>query len=214
MARPALALAAVLVFALAAFGARTAVQLRRHGDSGWRFGRAASAREVVAKVAFLLAIALLLAAPAAALVAGAADRPLGAAALTGEGTGAALALGAGLALVAGGAALTLVAQAQMGASWRIGVDADERTALVTHGLYRSMRNPIFTGMGAFTIGVALLVPNAVAIAGLVAGLVGLQMQVRGVEEPYLVATHGPAYRRWATTAGRFLPAVGRLRTPS
>lgn len=212
MARPTFALAAVLAFAVAAFGARTALQLRRHGDSGWRFGRASTPREAAARASFALSLVLLLAAPIAAVVAGAAHRPLGLAAVgSGDEAPATVALAAGAALVAAGAATTLVAQAQMGASWRIGVDAGERTALVTHGLYRLVRNPIFTGMGAFALGTALLVPNAPALAGLAAGLVGIELQVRGVEEPYLLATHGPAYRRWAATAGRFLPALGRLR---
>jgi protein-S-isoprenylcysteine O-methyltransferase Ste14 len=212
MTRSWLALAAVLAFAVAALGARTAVQLRRHGDSGWRFTRPATRREAVAQAAFALAVVALPVAPVSALVAGAPDRPLGVAALA-SGPAGGVAAVAGALLAAVGTAVTLVAQAQMGASWRIGVDAGERTALVTHGLYRVVRNPIFTGMGAFVAGVALLVPNAVAIAGLVAGAVGLELQVRGVEEPYLAATHGPAYRRWAATAGRFLPAVGRLRSP-
>jgi protein-S-isoprenylcysteine O-methyltransferase Ste14 len=211
MLRSACALAAVLAFAGAAFGARTAVQLRRHGDTGWRMERPATPAMAAAQAAFALGLALLAAAPVAALVAGAAHRPLGPAALTGDGAASALAATAGAALAVAGAATTLVAQAQMGASWRIGLDAGERTALVTHGLYRHVRNPIFTGMAAFALGTALLVPNAVALAALAAALAGVQLQVRGIEEPYLVATHGPAYRRWAATAGRFLPAVGRLR---
>ena len=53
----------------------------------------------------------------------------------------------------------------MGASWRIGVDPEERTDLVRHRLYRSVRNPIFTGMVLFAAGQALLVPDAMAVAG-------------------------------------------------
>jgi protein-S-isoprenylcysteine O-methyltransferase Ste14 len=33
--------------------------------------------------------------------------------------------------------------------------------------------------------------------------------VRQVEEPYLVRTHGEAYRSWAAGVGRFLPGIGR-----
>jgi protein-S-isoprenylcysteine O-methyltransferase Ste14 len=35
-----------------------------------------------------------------------------------------------------------------GASWRIGVDPDERTTLVTSGPFAIARNPIFTAMAA------------------------------------------------------------------
>jgi len=37
--------------------------------------------------------------------------------------------------------------------------------------------------------------------------------VRAVEEPYLLDTHGDAYRGYATRVGRFLPGVGRLPLP-
>ena len=39
---------------------------------------------------------------------------------------------------------------------------------------------------------------------------GLELQVRAVEEPYLLRTHGDAYRAYAARVGRFLPGVGRF----
>ncbi len=60
----------------------------------------------------------------------------------------------------------------------------------------------------------LMVGNLVAIAGLVALVAALQLQVRLVEEPYLHRTHNDDYDRYATSAGRFLPLLGRLRTPN
>jgi protein-S-isoprenylcysteine O-methyltransferase Ste14 len=50
----------------------------------------------------------------------------------------------GWILFAAGAALTVVAQRQMGASWRVGID-DRPTGLVREGAFRLVRNPIFTG---------------------------------------------------------------------
>jgi len=41
---------------------------------------------------------------------------------------------------------TVVAQAQMGNSWRIGIDTEHRTKLVQTGVFRLSRNPIFVGM--------------------------------------------------------------------
>lgn len=40
----------------------------------------------------------------------------------------------------------LAAQQAMGRSWRIGVDTDERTELVTEGVFGLVRNPVFTAM--------------------------------------------------------------------
>jgi protein-S-isoprenylcysteine O-methyltransferase Ste14 len=45
-----------------------------------------------------------------------------------------------------GLLVTLPAQRAIGESWRIGVDPDERTELVTAGLFGRLRTPIFTGM--------------------------------------------------------------------
>ena len=50
-----------------------------------------------------------------------------------------------------------------------------------------------------------------AASGFVAFLLALEIQVRLVEEPYLLAIHGEAYRAYAAVTGRFVPGVGRLR---
>ena len=108
----------------------------------------------------------------------------------------------------GGLLVTLAAQRAMGESWRIGVDPDERTELVTAGLFGRVRNPIFTGMLLFAAGSALAVPTPVTVLGLLAAAAGITAQVRLVEEPHLRRQHGPAYDAYARTAGRFLPRVG------
>ncbi|MDP1823856.1 MAG: isoprenylcysteine carboxylmethyltransferase family protein [Archangium sp.] len=115
---------------------------------------------------------------------------------------------AGLALLGAGMVLTVLAQSGMGTSWRIGVQETERTALVTTGLFAWVRNPIFTGMGAFLAGLALVWPNAASLIGFGAFVIGVQLQVRFVEEPWLIAQHGDAWRSWARRVGRFLPGVG------
>ena len=56
----------------------------------------------------------------------------------------------------------------------------------------------------------LLAPNLLAVVSFVALLIALEIQVRAVEEPYLLRTHGDAYRRYAAATGRFLPGIGRL----
>ena len=60
-------------------------------------------------------------------------------------------------------------------------------------------------------GLAALTPNLLALAGVAALLAALELQVRRVEEPYLLRTHGARYRRYAARTGRFLPGIGRLR---
>lgn len=116
----------------------------------------------------------------------------------------------GAALVLLGGAGTLFSQSVMGESWRVGVDEREITALVTTGPFRVARNPIFTAMVTASIGWALLVPSWPALLALAALVVAVQLQVRVVEEPYLIRTHGSRYLAYASRTGRFVPSLGRL----
>lgn len=185
-----------------AFGARTVIQPRRTGDHGFRGLSRSAPLEVVAGAGFVVALLVGLAAPVADL---AGLDPIGAV----DGAAAA-ALGTVLAAI--GIVLTLLAQLSMGESWRIGVDPGERTTLFHEGAFRIVRNPIFSAMLVTAVGLALMVPNVLAVVGLVSLVVALELQVRGVEEPYLRVVHGDAYRRYEATVGRFVPGLGRRRS--
>ncbi|QGV81984.1 methyltransferase family protein [Streptomyces ficellus] len=194
------ALTLYLAWAGTAFGVRAAVQRRRTGDAGFR---GASGRPGTASwwagVLFLTALLVGAAAPAAAL-AGLPGLP---------GTGDVTVRGAGLLLTVTGMAFTLAAQTNMGASWRVGVDAAERTTLVTGGLFAHVRNPVFTAMVCTAAGLALMVPNWIAALGLIALVTAVQVQVRVVEEPYLSAIHPDAYGAYTARTGRFVPGIGK-----
>jgi protein-S-isoprenylcysteine O-methyltransferase Ste14 len=118
--------------------------------------------------------------------------------------------GLGILLAVLGILLAFGAQLGLGASWRIGVDESERTTLVTTGPFRLVRNPIFVAVILTFVGMALIVPNLVAVAGVIVAAVGIEAQVRLVEEPYLCRAHGMAYTDYASRVGRFVPGVGRL----
>jgi protein-S-isoprenylcysteine O-methyltransferase Ste14 len=123
---------------------------------------------------------------------------------------------AGFVVGVAGIGLVLAAQAAMGTSWRIGVDEDERIELVTGGLFGRVRNPIFTGMVAVSVGVLLMVPTAVAAVATACLVAAVQIQVRVVEEPYLRRTHGRADEIYLAGSGRFLARpsrIGRTRPP-
>jgi len=66
-------------------------------------------------------------------------------------------------------------------------------------------------MITFGFGIALVTPNLVALAGFVLLVVTIELQVRVVEEPYLLTVHGDAYRDYVANVDRFLPAEGRAR---
>jgi protein-S-isoprenylcysteine O-methyltransferase Ste14 len=122
--------------------------------------------------------------------------------------------GPGLALSMAGLAALLWSQSSMGDSLRIGVDPAERTALVTAGPFRWVRNPIYSAMLVYAAGVALLVPNAASFVAFGVLALGLDLHVRLVEEPYLAATHGSSYASYAARVGRFVPGVGKFPPPT
>jgi protein-S-isoprenylcysteine O-methyltransferase Ste14 len=116
----------------------------------------------------------------------------------------------GIILAALGGLSVFGAQLGMGASWRIGVSEDQGTDLITGGWFRLCRNPIYTAMIVGWTGFALMVPTWLAFAAIVVIALALELQVRVVEEPYLLRTHGDEYRHYASGVGRFLPGIGRF----
>ncbi len=98
--------------------------------------------------------------------------------------------------------IIVVAQAQMGDSWRIGVDHDNETALVQAGLFRYSRNPIFGGIMLSVIGYFLVLPNALTLLIVALDLVLVEIQVR-LEEERLEAVHGDAYRAFCDCVPRW-----------
>jgi protein-S-isoprenylcysteine O-methyltransferase Ste14 len=109
----------------------------------------------------------------------------------------------GLVLLVVSLVWTLLAQKQMGDSWRIGIDQEKKTALVSHGVFRLSRNPIFLGMRLNLLGFFLVLPNAITLAVLVLGDVLIQIQVR-LEEEFLALTHSADYARYCQQTRRWL----------
>jgi protein-S-isoprenylcysteine O-methyltransferase Ste14 len=200
-----IALALFVVFAILGFGWRSWVQKRRTGSTGFKgiSGRPGSV-EWFAGVGFIASMATAFFAPVlqwAGIVS-----PLPALHATGIQV-------AGIVVAIIGIAATVYAQLDMGDSWRIGVDAGEVTTLVRTGVFGWVRNPIFTAMILFGVGIALVTPNFVAIVGFVLLVLTIEVQVRSVEEPYLRSSHGAAYSAYLATVGRFIPNVGRVHAP-
>jgi protein-S-isoprenylcysteine O-methyltransferase Ste14 len=199
---PGLALALLALYATLALGLRAVVQLQRTGSTGviGISGRPGSI-EWASGVLFELAIGVVVA--GAILDLSDVLDPISA-------LDESLVHGIGIVFAAAGLAATLGAQFAMGDSWRVGVDPGERTELVTDGPFSVVRNPIYAGVIPFFAGIALLVPNLIAIGGFALLVLGLELQTRLVEEPYLRQVHGSAYAEYAARVGRFFPGVGRL----
>jgi protein-S-isoprenylcysteine O-methyltransferase Ste14 len=192
------AIAGLALYAAVTVGWRMWLQHRRTGDAGFRavsgnaIDRASSLLITLAAVAITLAPVAMLSGKLHA-VSLMTQRPI---------------QFLGIALFVAAFVLTVRAQLDMGNAWRIGVDRSEDTSLVTTGTFQLVRNPIFSGVFLAFLGVALMVPNGLALAALVLLLVGLELHVRLVEEPYLQRVHGDRYRQYASRVGRFIPKIG------
>ena len=191
-----------LVFLIVAFGVRSLVHYRRTGDNGFRGLSCRNPAEWLTSALLVGGVVLAGVAPVAELLDFIAPSDLAATWWLRR---------AGVALGVTGIAITVISQYQMGNSWRIGVDTTETTRLMTNGLFGLVRNPIFTGVLVATVGLAMTVPNLISATAAVCVFLGLEMQARWIEEPYLTRVHGARYRAYARAVGRFLPGVGRIR---
>lgn len=198
-----MAVAAIVLYGISltiTFGIRVALQVRRTGSTGLHgLPPDAGPLEWIAGGLFIAGLAMGGAAPILALLGVVEPIP----ALNGT-VGHAI----GLVLAVAGIAVTFGAQLAMGDSWRVGVDPEERTELVTSGPFKLVRNPIYSAMLPTVFGLVLMVPSVVAIAAFITLLVALELQVRLVEEPYLLQVHGDAFANYAARVGRFVPGVG------
>lgn len=187
------ALASIAAYGLVTLGGRSALARLRERDSGWRgiSGTPGSLRWWAGALMVLAAAGL----------------PVTLWLSPNPGWVDAARVWCGAGLFAAGTIGTIYAQLSMGASWRIGVRDDEHTALRTDGPFRWCRNPVFTGMLTATFALVLWDPWIAAPWSLL--LLSLELQVRVVEEPYLLRTHGAVFRAYAARTGRFVPGLGR-----
>jgi protein-S-isoprenylcysteine O-methyltransferase Ste14 len=187
------------------FGWRSWLQRRRHGSAGIVMFQSGRLGQSLREAFFLVLVGAI---AVESVLAAVAPETLARLGTVPEPVAAALRpVGAALVLLA--TALMVVAQLDLGASWRIGIEEGARPGLVTGGLYRFCRNPIFLFMLAALIGFAMLLPNWLSLVLALGGILGVRRHVHD-EEAYLTRSYGDAYRTYAGRVGRFLPGIGRL----
>jgi protein-S-isoprenylcysteine O-methyltransferase Ste14 len=180
------------------------VQHRRYGTSGLVLFRSGKLSQDLRDAALVVVIALLTA--QAAVAAAGRREPL--LLVVGPGAIGDLLQVAGAVLMAAGIALLASGQLNMGASWRVGIKDEEAPGLVTGGLYRFCRHPIYLGLLTAVAGYTALLPTAVSLLLLATTYTRVRIQA-AAEETYLERTYGGAYRDYARRVGRFLPGIGR-----
>lgn len=110
---------------------------------------------------------------------------------------------AGLVLTFLGVLLFFISVKTMGINWRAGFNEQQRTELVTTGIYRFSRNPAFVAFDLLYLGFALIFPNVLMIVMAMLALFLFDWQIRG-EENYLIAFFGERYRNYQKAVRRYL----------
>ena len=88
-------------------------------------------------------------------------------------------------------------------SWRAGIPANDKTKLVTGGVYAYSRNPAFLGFDLQYIGVLLMFCNLLTATFTVFAVSMLHLQILQ-EERYLTATFGAEYLKYRHQVLRYL----------
>ena len=95
----------------------------------------------------------------------------------------------------------------LGRNWSVSLDVREDHQLVTEGIYRRVRHPMYSAFWLWAIAQALLLPNWVAGFS---GLVGFGILFFGRiarEERMMLETFGDDYRAYMARTGRIFPSI-------
>lgn len=95
------------------------------------------------------------------------------------------------------------AQSSMKESWRIGIDEENDTKLITNGLFKISRNPIFLGVIVANVGLFLVLPNAFTLLIVALSIVSINTQVR-LEEEFLKKQFGNEYSEYSKKVRRWV----------
>jgi protein-S-isoprenylcysteine O-methyltransferase Ste14 len=96
------------------------------------------------------------------------------------------------------------AQKEMGNSWRVGIDRQKMTALITTGVFQRIRNPTYSGLFLICAGSFMIFPTISFFAWGIIFYITIEFQVR-IEEEFLAKTHGEHYTRYYRSTKRYIP---------
>jgi protein-S-isoprenylcysteine O-methyltransferase Ste14 len=109
--------------------------------------------------------------------------------------------------VTAGAALVLfyATHRALGRNWSISLEIREGHRLITNGIYRHVRHPMYTAFWLWAFAQALLLPNWIAGLSGVLGFGTLYFFRVSREERLMLDTFGEAYRDYMARTARLLP---------
>ena len=97
--------------------------------------------------------------------------------------------------------------ADLGTNWSLSLELREGHRLITHGVYREVRHPMYSALALYSVGQALVIPNWVAgLSNLVAFAILFALRV-GAEEKMMAQQFGNEYAAYTARTKRLLPRV-------
>lgn len=95
----------------------------------------------------------------------------------------------------------------LGANWSITLEVREQHRLITHGVYRHIRHPMYLALLVYSVGQTLVLPNWVAGPSyLVAFAILFAFRV-GAEERMMLEQFGDEYAAYMAQTKRLIPGV-------
>ena len=110
---------------------------------------------------------------------------------------------AGVAITAAGVAVFMLSVLQMKDNWRAGVQKEEKTMLVTTGIYSISRNPAFLGFDLMYTGILFTYFNWCLCAATVIAVLLFHLQIVKAEENFLTEAFGNEYRQYKSKVCRY-----------
>jgi protein-S-isoprenylcysteine O-methyltransferase Ste14 len=111
----------------------------------------------------------------------------------------------GFLLALAGAALVLLARAELGSAWSFVPRADQGTGLVTTGPYRLVRHPIYFGLSLLAMGEALAFGSWPAVVVVLSAMVPTFLWRGWAEERLLADAYGEHYAQYRKQVKRMVP---------
>ena len=114
---------------------------------------------------------------------------------------------AGVACLVTGLWLFYRSHADLGTNWSITLEIREQHRLITEGIYRRIRHPMYSALVLYSVGHALIIPNWVAgPSNLIAFMILFALRIRP-EEKMMAAEFGSEYTAYAARTRRLVPGI-------
>ena len=99
--------------------------------------------------------------------------------------------------------LFIVSVKTMKTSWRVGIDKENKTKLVTNGIFSISRNPVFLSFDLILISLVLVYPNIIVLLLSVIDIYSINLQIKE-EEKHLINEFGDEYKKYCKKVRRYI----------